>query len=115
MFEIRYASIHKDCTLDETGHCWCVKRGFTSQRMAAIYAFHHIMCRGCKKDINLVLSGHSLVKHYTRKEHYPVMDLDTINFLQEEETRILNCNGDLEDLWYESNCSFEWYITESPT
>lgn len=82
-FVIKYLPMH-------SGHdpegCWCELRGFPTYRMAAIYAYHHVLCRQCKKDLKI------------NKD------------LKQKEMEGLTPGECLEYLWDISTCSCEWWI-----
>ena len=86
-FKIFYMSRHKKCTID-TGKCWCSIGGFTSYRMAAIYAYHHCRCNICRM---------------TTKDDLKELRSE-LNDLSPGET--------LEGLWDMCTCSAEWMISE---
>jgi len=104
MIEIQYMPAHENCSLDpETGEgiCSCKRRGFTSYRMAAIFAYHHCLCNLCMKHIN-----------NKEKKSSCEFCMDKVFGSDTHRIEDMSPGEKMECLWNESTCSAEWWINE---
>jgi len=112
-FEIIYLPAHENCTLKEdgTGDCFCIRRGFTSIEMAAIFAYHHLACSICKKERAMFQN----VSHLSWEDAAKRLQLDKtepelLGFY--EDSFELYKSGSIVDRWFDCACSAEWDIQE---
>jgi len=110
MFTLYYLPSH-ECNKPKGLSCFCEQKGFTSPKMAAIYAYHHLRCNGCRKEQSAMAAGWDKYKESliigTRDNIGP----EEVDFYKSEFKWFVESDT-LEDKWYACTCSSEWIISK---